>query len=825
MAVYSFFGSASPPAFGGAAESGDSTSYTLGLAFETLVAGTAKAARFYWPKVAASTLTWPVKVGIWERSTGKLLAEGTSTITTEPATNQWVEVAFSSPPKLESGVVYVVGYLHKRLTGNAGYWVKSAYFTASVTVEGIMVAPKNSAVAGGNGRFHVGAELAMPAETFGEANYGVDVVFEVAGGGSKLTLSLSDAITPAESRGKRDAVKRADALSSLAEGRVKSPRLSKHDSQALADAIRRSVREQRKDTVALAEILKKVVGDRRADNVALADHLARALGIHKKDAFSILEVMKRRAGVAKKDAVAPVESHKAAAGRRLKDSSAPTDALRRSARASRADGLLLAELLAHAWHAKRKLADTIPLDDDFLVFLGQALEMPETVALGDHLLHAWAAHSGLADHIAPTEARKLRAALKRADTAAVVAVIHNAAGPHRHDSFALADARRLAARKGIADHIALQDAIRPVEGLSLGNSAVFADAVKRAWAAHLKRADTFALTDVARRAAVKHLVEHFALGDLETRHWHAVRHAADVFSLMDSLEAVSSKGNNPRDHAVIADAIERAWVAVARRAESLVVSDHEHLGFAKFAKDGVHVPDVHLRAAAKHFANQIALTEHLQRAFRASRHDAAVVSDVSSRRARKPLQDAVSAQDGRSSRPAKTFLEAALHFSDAQLRAWGMGKRDHIAPADARRLGLNRPLQSAFSLGDRNHHEYVLRLRDAIMPLDYRTRRSGLGKRETMSLGDAINVLRVLGVLLDDALEIADGLRKDSVLALVELQHVLDHADTQAHYAHLAILTLVDFLQTQTSLDDAAELLAELSDRSDTYLSVEDGSL
>jgi hypothetical protein len=193
MATYTFFGTTDPPIFGGEAETGDPSDYTLGFAFEPLVAGTAKAVRFYFPvnTKVASTMVWPVRVGIWEMetaTTGKLLGEGLSSITKEPSSSQWVEVALSSPPTLKVGTVYVAGYVHDRLTGNPSYWVKPGYYSTAHEVAGIMVAPKSSGVPGGNGRFTSGNALTMPKEQFGETNYGVDVSYEVAGEGKTVEL-------------------------------------------------------------------------------------------------------------------------------------------------------------------------------------------------------------------------------------------------------------------------------------------------------------------------------------------------------------------------------------------------------------------------------------------------------------------------------------------------------------------------------------------------------------------------------------------------------------------------------------------------------------
>lgn len=642
-------------------------------------------------------------------------------------------------------------------------------------------------------------------------------------GGKALTLELTDAVKPAEARGAKDQMKRADALASVSEARSKRPGLVRKDSQALADALKRAVGERRTDTLALADALRRVAGDKRVDSVAFADKLAKALGVRRADAQVIVDVLRRRAGTARSDSFAVGEKHQAAPGVRRQDSVGPTDSLKRTEAQRKADALVVVELLAHAWHARRSLGDAVPLDDHFLVFLGRELEFADTAALKDALAHAWAAHSGLADHLSPTEARKLRSALRRADTASVVAVIHNNAGPSRNDSFSLTDARRLAAGKGLAETVSLVDAVKliPHHVLGTGDMAVLAAAVSRAWAAKLARADSFGMTDVARRAAGRHLAEHFALGDSRSASWKALRSAQDMFGLVDAVETFSSKGSNPNEHVHVTDALERAWHAVFSRAEALSAADSHQLGFANFLHESVNLPETHLRSLAKHFALQVGLAEQLQRAISRRQSDSLGLSSASSKRLQKTLHELVELQDSRGTRYAEAFLEA-LDLADHQARATGVSRRDQITVAEARRLGLIRPLHEGIQLGERLGREYTVRLRDAVLPLEFRVRSMGLGRHESMSVTDAIDVFRVLGVILDEALGIADGLRRDSVLALQELTELEDAVEPHGHAAHLAVLALADFLQTQTSLEDAAETLAEVADRCDTTLQVED---
>jgi concanavalin A-like lectin/glucanase superfamily protein len=648
------------------------------------------------------------------------------------------------------------------------------------------------------------------------------LVLKPAESGKALKIELADAVAPAESRGAKDAMKRADTLASVADSRSLRPALKRADSQALADALKKAVVERRADTFALAELLKRAVGEKRVDTLALSEKLAKALGIRKGDALVIVEAMKRRAGKALADSAAPTEKRVAQAGLGKADSVGLNEKLIRAAGRRQADGVLLAELLAHAWHATRSLGDSIPLDDEFVVFIGKALEFHDAALLSDALVRVWAAHSGLADTLAPAEARQLRAALKRADTAAVVEQIHKLAGPSRQDSLSVTDARRLAAGKGLAEHISVIDAIHPSEGISMGNLVAVTDAVSRAWAAKLSRSDTFGLADTARRAAGRHLAESVGLTEQNSRSWEALRTAEDVFEVVDAVETFSAKGTQPHEVLHVHDALARMWEAILDRADAVTVVEAHRLSYGRFLHESVNLPEEHLRSLGKHFANQIALTEHLQRSLAKARAESVGASDAIHKAHRKSFAELVFAQDDRHSLFTEA-LEEALALSEARASAASKARAESIATSDQRRIGTSRPIHESAAFGDQVRRTYQLNLRDSILPLEFRVRSTGLGRAEALTISEAIDVLRVLGVILDEALEIADGIAKGEQKAFHDLAELKDKVAPHAIAAHLAILTLVDALSTQTTLDDSPELSAALDDRAGTTLSVSDG--
>lgn len=156
QAVTTIFGSTVPQV---AAETDDSASVELGLAFRSAVAGEVRAIRFY--KAVSNTGT---HVGsIWS-PTGERLAQ--VTFVGESASG-WQRALLSQPVAIEPGLVYTVSYLAPR--GNYSY------------SPGALVAPQTSGPltteAPTNGRFRYGSGGSMPTTAWNSTNYFVDVEF------------------------------------------------------------------------------------------------------------------------------------------------------------------------------------------------------------------------------------------------------------------------------------------------------------------------------------------------------------------------------------------------------------------------------------------------------------------------------------------------------------------------------------------------------------------------------------------------------------------------------------------------------------------------
>ena len=141
----------------------DSSAVELGVRFRADTSGTVTGVRFY--KGATNTGT---HVGSLWTNTGTLLA--TATFTSETASG-WQQVTFAAPVTLTANTTYVVSY-HTN-TGN--YGANGAYF-ASAGVDNAPLHALATGVDGANGVYVYGAS-AFPTQTFGAANYWVDVVF------------------------------------------------------------------------------------------------------------------------------------------------------------------------------------------------------------------------------------------------------------------------------------------------------------------------------------------------------------------------------------------------------------------------------------------------------------------------------------------------------------------------------------------------------------------------------------------------------------------------------------------------------------------------
>jgi hypothetical protein len=141
----------------------DPNQVQLGVKFQTSVAGTITAIRFY--KGAQNVGT---HVGTLWSSTGKLLA--TATFTNETASG-WQQVKLATPVTVTAKTTYIAAY-HT----NGFYSVTPAYFNVATT-NGAITAPVSSA-SSGNGVYIYGSSSAFPTSSFNANNYWVDVVFD-----------------------------------------------------------------------------------------------------------------------------------------------------------------------------------------------------------------------------------------------------------------------------------------------------------------------------------------------------------------------------------------------------------------------------------------------------------------------------------------------------------------------------------------------------------------------------------------------------------------------------------------------------------------------
>jgi hypothetical protein len=140
----------------------EDNSMVLGVKFQSSVAGTISAIRFY--KCPQSTGTHVAT--LWS-STGTLLAS--ATFTGETASG-WQQVNLAKPVTLAAKTTYIAAY------STNGYYTDTAnYFTTSIA-SGRLTVPSSSA-SGGNGVYAYGAPDSFPGYTWESSNYWVDVVF------------------------------------------------------------------------------------------------------------------------------------------------------------------------------------------------------------------------------------------------------------------------------------------------------------------------------------------------------------------------------------------------------------------------------------------------------------------------------------------------------------------------------------------------------------------------------------------------------------------------------------------------------------------------
>jgi hypothetical protein len=148
----------------------DPNAVELGVKFQSSVAGSITAIRFY-----KGTGNTGGHVGHLWTTGGALL--GTATFSGETAAG-WQQASFPSPIPIQANTTYIASY-----HAPAGqYAVNGSYFASTGVASGPLSAPA-SAAAGGNGVYRYGPAGGFPSDTFNATNYWVDVVFATSTGG------------------------------------------------------------------------------------------------------------------------------------------------------------------------------------------------------------------------------------------------------------------------------------------------------------------------------------------------------------------------------------------------------------------------------------------------------------------------------------------------------------------------------------------------------------------------------------------------------------------------------------------------------------------
>lgn len=148
----------------GAPDSGDSASVELGVRFRSDVTGYITGIRFY-----KSSANIGAHVGnLWDNA-GNLLA---SALFVNETASGWQQVNFSTPVAVTNGTTYVASYF-----APAGHYAFTPGSFSGTAVDNIPLHALADGTDGPNGVFLYGPASAFPVNTYGSANYWVDVVF------------------------------------------------------------------------------------------------------------------------------------------------------------------------------------------------------------------------------------------------------------------------------------------------------------------------------------------------------------------------------------------------------------------------------------------------------------------------------------------------------------------------------------------------------------------------------------------------------------------------------------------------------------------------
>ena len=159
----------------------DGQQLEVGMKFTSSVAGQVTALKFY--RSASDTGT--DVLDLWS-ATGTLLASATFTNT---AASGWQTVTLPSAVSIAANTTYIASY---HTTG--AYVATNNYFTTART-NGPLTAPSTTTIAGGNGVYSYGGNSTtgiFPTNTYGAANYWVDVVFTPSGASNIAPTAVAD---------------------------------------------------------------------------------------------------------------------------------------------------------------------------------------------------------------------------------------------------------------------------------------------------------------------------------------------------------------------------------------------------------------------------------------------------------------------------------------------------------------------------------------------------------------------------------------------------------------------------------------------------------
>lgn len=162
-------------------ESSDPGAVTLGLIFDSLVAGTVTAIHVYLPPGPRFAT---VQVGLFDTFNaygGNLLGSSGAVAVSGLTAGAWNRIALTTPVAIDANAPYVACWHKPTSSGSGGDYALTSGFHDSLRTNGDLRALANSDGTYydniGNGRFKYGASLDFPTGTFGASWYGVDVEF------------------------------------------------------------------------------------------------------------------------------------------------------------------------------------------------------------------------------------------------------------------------------------------------------------------------------------------------------------------------------------------------------------------------------------------------------------------------------------------------------------------------------------------------------------------------------------------------------------------------------------------------------------------------